>query len=114
MLRELRLSHDRICRIVRQGGYNAMRTPLDLSSAKDVIDAVEQARGPVIKIPTIRRSLPIAALQGIVGRPMIMVPIANYDNNQRAPNENIRLQSLWEGIETMAALMAMPGPDLES
>jgi hypothetical protein len=25
----------------------------------------------------------------------------------RAANENIRLQSLWEGIETMAALMGM-------
>ncbi|MDX6306665.1 MAG: hypothetical protein QOI77_3634 [Blastocatellia bacterium] len=32
---------------------------------------------------------------------------ANYDNNQHAENENIRLQNLWEGMETMAAVMTM-------
>jgi hypothetical protein len=27
--------------------------------------------------------------------------------DQSSPNENIRLQNLWDGIETMAALMQM-------
>jgi hypothetical protein len=31
----------------------------------------------------------------------------NYDNNQHAENENLRLQNLWDGIETMAAIMTM-------
>jgi len=35
------------------------------------------------------------------------VPVANYDNNQHAENESIRLQNLWDGIETFAALMTM-------
>ena len=35
------------------------------------------------------------------------VPIANYDNNQHAENENLRLQNLWDGIETLAAVMMM-------
>jgi acetylornithine deacetylase/succinyl-diaminopimelate desuccinylase-like protein len=37
----------------------------------------------------------------------ITIPIANYDNNQHSRNENIRLQNLWDGVETMAALMQM-------
>jgi len=37
----------------------------------------------------------------------ITVPIANHDNNQHSANENIRVQNLWDGIETMAALLAM-------
>lgn len=37
----------------------------------------------------------------------ITASVANYDNNQHAANENIRLQNLWEGIEVMAALEAM-------
>ena len=41
------------------------------------------------------------------GAPTITVPIANYDNNQHAENENIRLQNLWDGIETYAALLTM-------
>jgi len=35
-------------------------------------------------------------------------PIANDDDNQRAAKENLSLQNLWDGIETMAALIAMP------
>jgi acetylornithine deacetylase/succinyl-diaminopimelate desuccinylase-like protein len=42
-----------------------------------------------------------------MGQPVIVVPIANHDNNQHSHNENIRLQNLWDGIETLAALMAM-------
>jgi len=37
----------------------------------------------------------------------ITVPIVNYDNNQHAENENVVLQYLWEGIETMSAIMVM-------
>jgi acetylornithine deacetylase/succinyl-diaminopimelate desuccinylase-like protein len=37
----------------------------------------------------------------------ITVPIANHDNNQHSSNENIRVQNLWDGIETMAALESM-------
>jgi hypothetical protein len=40
--------------------------------------------------------------------PLETVPIANHDDNQHAANENLRLQNLWDGIETMAALIAMP------
>ena len=38
--------------------------------------------------------------------PIIGVPIVNHDNNQHAANENLRLQNLWDGINTYAALMA--------
>jgi hypothetical protein len=50
-------------------------------------------------------SLPLEAIQHVTGSPMIVVPIANYDNNQHAANENLRLQNLWDGIETMASLL---------
>jgi hypothetical protein len=41
------------------------------------------------------------------GMRTITVPIANNDDNQHAANENLRMQNLWDGVETMAALMAM-------
>jgi len=37
---------------------------------------------------------------------MISLPIANYDDNQHAANENLRIQNLWDGIETYVALLA--------
>src|ERR1700722_12579765 len=38
--------------------------------------------------------------------PIICMPIVNHDNNQHAANENLRLQNLWDGINTYASLMA--------
>ena len=35
--------------------------------------------------------------------PTIGLSIVNFDNNQHGANENVRMQNLWDGIETMAA-----------
>jgi hypothetical protein len=78
-----------------------------LPISKRVIAAVEGARGPVVKIPTMGGSLPMAVFEEILARPLIIVPIANHDNNQHSHNENLRLENLWAGMETMAALLAM-------
>ncbi len=42
--------------------------------------------------------------------PVVIVPIANHDNNQHAPDENLRLANLWYGIDLVAELLTMPGP----
>jgi acetylornithine deacetylase/succinyl-diaminopimelate desuccinylase-like protein len=88
-------------------GYNAVRTPMDLPISQEVIAVVESARGPVVKLPTMGGSVPLEMIEQTLGTPTITVPIANYDNNQHSANENIRLQNLWDGIETMAALETM-------
>ena len=88
-------------------GYNAVRTPMDLPIAQEVIAAVEGARGPVVKLPTMGGSVPLEMIEQTLGVPTITVPIANYDNHQHSANENIRLQNLWDGVETMAALETM-------
>jgi hypothetical protein len=72
-----------------------------------LIAAVESARGPVVKLPTMGGSVPLEMIEKTLGVHTITVPIANYDNNQHSSNENLRLQNLWNGIETMAALEAM-------
>jgi len=72
-----------------------------------VIRAVESARGPTVKIPTMGGSVPLDAIERAVGTRTITIPIANHDNNQHSFNENIRIRNLWDGIELMAGLMAM-------
>jgi len=102
------LAHPRVAFVYRDPvGYNAVRTPMDLPIAKAVIAAVEAARGPVVKLPTMGGSVPLEVIEKALGTHTITVPIANYDNNQHSANENIRVQNLWDGIETMAALEAM-------
>ena len=102
------ISHKKTAWIETPPGENASRTPMDLPIATSVIKAVESARGKTILLPTSGGTVPLDAMQRASGSPTISVPIANHDDNQHAANENLRVQNLWDGIETMAALMAMP------
>ena len=93
---------------VRAGGYNAERTRMDLPLSKSVIDAVQStSTGKIVLLPTSGGSLPLSIITERLKTVTISVPIANYDNNQHAENENIRIQNLWDGIETWAAIMTM-------
>ena len=92
--------------IHRPGGYNAERTRMDLPVSLVVIRAVQSTvADPIVRLPTSGGSLPLSIITENLRTITVSVPIANYDNNQHAENENLRLQNLWEGIETFAALM---------
>ncbi|HEX8557603.1 MAG TPA: M20/M25/M40 family metallo-hydrolase [Pyrinomonadaceae bacterium] len=104
-----RLAHPLLAKVtVSPGGYNAERTPMDLPVSRAVVEAVRATSAqPVVLMPTLGGSLPLALIRETLGAPTITVPIANHDNNQHAENENLRLQNLWDGVETYAALMTM-------
>jgi acetylornithine deacetylase/succinyl-diaminopimelate desuccinylase-like protein len=106
--REELLDHPRVARIDAEPGEDASRTPMDLPIAADVIKAIESARGKIILLPTFGGTVPLDAMERAANTRTITVPIANHDDNQHAANENLRLQNLWDGTETMAALIAMP------
>ena len=93
---------------VRPGGYNAERTRMDLPISKAVVDAVQSTSiEKIVLLPTSGGSLPLSIITDRLKTVTISVPIANYDNNQHAENENIRLQNFWDGIEIWAAIMTM-------
>ncbi|MBJ6109060.1 M20/M25/M40 family metallo-hydrolase [Hymenobacter sp. BT523] len=103
-----RAQYPLLARVQPQPGYNAQRTRLDLPIARQVVAAV-QATTPdrVVELPTMGGSLPLYVFEQELQAHTITVPVANYDNNQHAENENIRLGNLWDGIETMAAIMLL-------
>lgn len=89
-------------------GMNAQRTSMDLPIIKKVIDAVKgTTKDQLVLQPTMGGSLPLFLFEKYLDAKTITVPIANHDNNQHAENENIRIGNLFDGIETMAALMMM-------
>ena len=104
-----RTGHPRVAWIQReQNSYNAVRTPMDLPMAQEVIAAVRAARGEVVLLPTMGGSVPLGAMERAARTRTVTVPIANFDDNQHTANENLRLQNLWDGVGTMAALEMMP------
>ena len=105
---QILLEHPRVALVLRdEAGYNAVRTPMDLPIAEEVLEAVKSARGDVVLLPTMGGSVPLGAMERAAQTHTITVPIANYDDNQHAANENLRLENLWDGVETMAALLEM-------
>jgi acetylornithine deacetylase/succinyl-diaminopimelate desuccinylase-like protein len=92
----------------RAGGYNAERTRMDHPISLVLIAAVQgTSKDKVVLLPTSGGSLPLSVITENLKTVTLSVPIANYDNNQHAENENLRLQNLWDGIETYAAIMMM-------
>jgi acetylornithine deacetylase/succinyl-diaminopimelate desuccinylase-like protein len=104
-----RLQHKVIAKVIhRTGGYNAERTRMDLPISQAVIAAVQlTSERPIVKLPSSGGSLPLSIITEHLRTVTMTVPIANYDNNQHAENENLRLQNLWDGIETFAAVITM-------
>ena len=103
-----RRAHTKVAWVDRgPAGLGAVRTPMDLPISREVIGVVESVRGPTIKLPNMGGSLPLAEIEQSLGTRTIVIPIANHDNNQHSFNVNLRLKNLWDGIELLAALLAM-------
>jgi len=101
-----RMAHDKIVRLEWGSGYPAARTPLDAPFSREVTQLVSALGRDPVRTPTLGGSVPMYLFRGQHATPVIILPIANHDDNQHAPNENLRLQNLWDGIETFAALFA--------
>ena len=106
-----RVTHEKIVRLEWGAGYPAARTPLDAPFSVEVTRLVTALGREPVRTPTLGGSVPMYLFQQDPAKPnattpAIILPIANHDDNQHAPNENLRLQNLWDGIETFAALFA--------
>jgi len=102
-----RLSSARLVRLEWESGYPGLRSDMSSPAAKAVIAAANKAaRAPVVVVPMSGGSVPLYLFAEVFQAPIIGLPIVNHDNNQHAANENLRLQNLWDGINTYAALMA--------
>ncbi|MEE8524063.1 MAG: M20/M25/M40 family metallo-hydrolase [Thermoanaerobaculia bacterium] len=107
---DTRRRHARIVRLEWGHGYPAARTPLELPLSQSVLRISSEATGgKMLAVPTFGGSLPLYLFEEILETPLIVVPIVNHDNNQHAPDENLRLQNLWDGIEIYASLLAWLG-----
>lgn len=105
---EERMKYEKIVQVTKSNGSNASRTSMDLPIAQKVVEAVQTTtKEPVLQIPTLGGTLPVEDFVKLLNAKFLIIPIANYDNNQHAENENIRIQNFMEGIDMMAAIMLM-------
>ena len=96
----------RIARVERTPGYPAERTPLDHPLARALAGAM-RARGPVVVLPSLGGSLPLYLIRRELGAATVTLGLWNHDNNQHAEDENVRIESLLDGIAAVADVMTM-------
>jgi acetylornithine deacetylase/succinyl-diaminopimelate desuccinylase-like protein len=102
-----RAAHPKLIRLAWSGGYPALRSDMTSAPARAVLAAAGRSAGKPVKVlPMIGGSVPIYMFAEVFDAPIIGLPIGNHDNNQHAPNENARLQNLWDGVEIYAAMLA--------
>jgi acetylornithine deacetylase/succinyl-diaminopimelate desuccinylase-like protein len=104
---ETRQKHAKVIKVSWGPGYKSARVGLDDPAVLPVVRSIEQTLGgPVIKMPLLGGSVPMYLFNDVLKTPVIGLPIVNHDNSQHGPNENLRLQNLWDGIELFAGILA--------
>ncbi len=103
-----RRQHPLIARVDARRGSAASRVSMDDPKAQAVVTALTRRGVPPVQLPTLGGGLPFGTFSDQYQMPTVGVSIVNFDNNQHGPDENLRLQNLWEGIEMLASLMTMP------
>jgi acetylornithine deacetylase/succinyl-diaminopimelate desuccinylase-like protein len=96
--------------LIRQGGMDPSKTPLDSPYAEPLRQAVLAAQGEApLLVPALGGSLPDYVFTKILGLPAFTVPYANADEANHAPNENLELERFIKGIKTGAAMLTCLG-----
>jgi acetylornithine deacetylase/succinyl-diaminopimelate desuccinylase-like protein len=99
-----RLQHPKLLQVVWAAGYPPQRTDMGAPASQAFIQALRTVTGSkLVLMPTLGGSTPSFMFEKQFNKPIIGLPIANYDNNQHAANENLKLKNLWEGIAMYAA-----------
>ena len=87
-------------------GYPAFRTSLTSPMAKQLSGILTKLDGrKPLMTPTMGGSLPIYLFEQAIEAPIIILPVANHDNNQHGPDENIRIKNLWDAIDVYTAVI---------
>jgi len=111
---DTRLKYPRIAKVTDEGDSTpAARTSMANAFARQVVAAVSRAADrlfgakSLLIAPGMGGTLPLYLFTDVAGKPAIVVPIANHDDNQHGANENIRIANLWYAIDLYTALLTM-------
>ncbi|NJN40942.1 MAG: M20/M25/M40 family metallo-hydrolase [Flammeovirgaceae bacterium] len=104
---EERMKYDKIAAFEYSVSYEAFQTPYESEVGIWLSKAMFSAFGKEpIKIRMAGGSIPISPFVTTLGVPAVTVPTVNADNNQHAPNENIRIGNYVDAVKTFIAILA--------
>lgn len=91
---------------VRLGGMDPSKTPIDSPFTAPIRQAIvaAQAKEPLL-MPAMGGSLPNYVFTKTLGLHTFVIPYANADESNHAPNENMEVWRIKQGIRTSASLL---------
>jgi acetylornithine deacetylase/succinyl-diaminopimelate desuccinylase-like protein len=96
--------------LIRQGSMAPSKTPINSPFTQPLVEAITVAQGePPLLIPAMGGSLPDYVFTKTLGLPAFVIPYANADEANHAPNENLELDRFISGIKTGAAILTYLG-----
>jgi acetylornithine deacetylase/succinyl-diaminopimelate desuccinylase-like protein len=105
-----RRAHPKLVKLQWSLDYPGYRADMNAPQVRAVVATISRALGTdVLRVPMLGGSVPMRIFADALHLPIVGVPLANYDNNQHAANENLRLGNLWDGIDVYAALLTDDG-----
>ncbi|MFX0152878.1 MAG: peptidase dimerization domain-containing protein, partial [Candidatus Hodarchaeota archaeon] len=94
------------CRVNYEASFSPMYTPLDLPWTKVLEDSLQEGFGQKpVKIPLLGGSLPLYKIYEVTGKPLYVIPYAQPDQGNHAPNENLMLEWFECGVQTSIRLI---------
>jgi len=101
-----RLAYPRIASLTASRVLNAFRTDPEAAFGRSLRAGLTAGLGePPVVVRMMGGTVPIVPLIEALGVPTVIMPMVNVDNNQHAPNENIRIGNLRQGIAMCEALL---------
>jgi acetylornithine deacetylase/succinyl-diaminopimelate desuccinylase-like protein len=104
----MRRQHARMATVTpASSGFPVGKASMDDPRTVMAADAIRSLDQRLVQMPTIGGSLPFSTFSETLAMPTIGLAVVNFDNNQHAANENLRVGHLWEAIDIFAALLTM-------
>ncbi|MCG8413818.1 MAG: M20/M25/M40 family metallo-hydrolase [Pseudomonadales bacterium] len=93
----------------RGEGSPGLRTSMDGEMAQRLIGIMREFTPDLILTPNMGGTLPLNSFDDRLDAPIIILPLANHDNNQHGRNENIRLQNFWDAMAVYGVVLTQFG-----
>ena len=104
---EQRRAHPKVLKVEWEDGYPAYRSALDGKEAQRIAAILAEHDGQApLMTPTLGGSLPVYLFDEALDMPIVLLPIANHDNNQHGRDENMRIGNLYAAVGAYAAVLA--------
>ncbi|HEY8519556.1 MAG TPA: M20/M25/M40 family metallo-hydrolase [Gammaproteobacteria bacterium] len=110
---EERARHDKLATFELRSVQAAARMPMESAIGRWATAALRAPTAPSpgeepVRIRMMGGTVPTDVLVDALGLPFVLVPTVNADNNQHAPDENLRMGHLVTGTETVLSLLLTP------